>query len=361
MEKTKNGIVVNSNYKFDESFYYGDDFSFGYSISSYGADYTVDILVTRISLGDIYIPSFQRRFIWNIEQSSRFIESLLLGLPVPSIFLVKEEDTGKLIVIDGQQRLLTLYYFYEGRLPNGRRFALKGVHPQINGLTYESIAYETRRNLNNSIIHSVVMKKDIKFEDNSFIYDLFLRLNTSGTQLQPQEIRASIYPGEFNELLNELNKNESWRIIYGPEDPRCKDQELILRFLAIFFDLKNYRNPMFLFLNRFMNENRHLTKYSNNQINTIFNETIDLVYKSLGHNAFKPKKHISYSIFDSVMLAIATRLQKGRIYDFKMVREQYRYLLQNESYMHACTTRTSTEYNVRLRTEISTIAFDEVK
>jgi uncharacterized protein with ParB-like and HNH nuclease domain len=84
-----------------------------YLINSYGADYTVDSLVQRMEREDIYIPDFQRGYVWTITQASKFIESLLLGLPVPGIFLSKDRDR-KLVVIDGQQRLRTLQRFYNG-------------------------------------------------------------------------------------------------------------------------------------------------------------------------------------------------------------------------------------------------------
>src|SRR5207247_11456077 len=87
---------------------------FRYSISSYGADYPVDGLVQRLRAGSIFVPSFQRGFVWTLPQASQFVESLLLGLPVPGIFLSKEEKTQKLLVIDGQQRLKTLQFFYDG-------------------------------------------------------------------------------------------------------------------------------------------------------------------------------------------------------------------------------------------------------
>ncbi|MEA5508035.1 DUF262 domain-containing protein [Halotia wernerae UHCC 0503] len=99
---------------------------FRYSITSYGADYPVDSLVKRLEIGSIYIPSLQRRYVWKLEQASRFIESLLLGLPVPGIFLSKEKETQKLLVIDGQQRLRTLQYFYNGVFqPDKKEFVLK--------------------------------------------------------------------------------------------------------------------------------------------------------------------------------------------------------------------------------------------
>src|ERR1043165_4796643 len=85
-----------------------------YSITSYGTDFDVDGLVRRIEREDIYVPPFQRAYVWNLKQASRFIESLLLGLPVPGIFLSKESDSQRLLVIDGQQRLRSLLYFYRG-------------------------------------------------------------------------------------------------------------------------------------------------------------------------------------------------------------------------------------------------------
>ena len=96
-----------------------------YTIAAYGADYPVDALVKRMESEDILIPPFQRNYIWNYKQASRFIESFLLGLPVPAIFLSKEDKTNKLLVIDGQQRLRTLEYFYGGIFkPEDREFVL---------------------------------------------------------------------------------------------------------------------------------------------------------------------------------------------------------------------------------------------
>src|SRR5438552_11127913 len=127
---------------------------FRYAISSYGADYPVDGLVKRIREGAIYVPKFQREFVWDVKDASRFVESLLLGLPVPSIFLSKEADTGKLLVVDGQQRLLSLKHFYDGIWePTKREFSLRGVDPTFEGKTYKSLRDEDRRRLDDAILH----------------------------------------------------------------------------------------------------------------------------------------------------------------------------------------------------------------
>jgi len=104
----------------------------------------------------IFIPQFQRSFVWSINQASRFIESLLLGLPVPGIFLSKEPETGKLLIIDGQQRLKTLQYFYQGVFHNGREFSLQNVQDRLLGKTHRTLDQTDKNILDDSIIHATV-------------------------------------------------------------------------------------------------------------------------------------------------------------------------------------------------------------
>ena len=209
---------------------------FRYSITSYGADYPVDALVKRLEDGSIYKPPFQRNYVWNFPQACKFIESLLLGLPVPGIFLSRVQDTQKLLIVDGQQRLLTLKQFYSGIFePTGREFTLTAVQEEFIGKTYRSLSEEDKRHLDDTILHATVVRQDVPSDDLSSIYYLFERLNTGGTPLVAQEIRACIYEGELNTLLGTLNENSSWRAAYGRPSPRMRDQELILRFLAFYF------------------------------------------------------------------------------------------------------------------------------
>ena len=238
--------------------------AFKYQISSYGADYDVDGLIKRLGRGDIYIPSFQRAYVWTLQQASKFIESLLLGLPVPGVFFSKENETNKHIVIDGQQRLKSLLFFYNGIFePTGKIFALSGLNEKsrFNGKTYKTLSTEDKRLLDDSIIHATIIRQDEPDDGNSSVYFIFERLNKGGSLLQPQEIRAAIYHGEFNRVLGKLNMNNDWRDLYGKVSPRKRDEELILRFLAFYFASKAYEKPMQNFLNTFMSKNRQLQIY----------------------------------------------------------------------------------------------------
>jgi Protein of unknown function DUF262 len=152
-----------------------------YSITSYGADYPVDGLVQRLNRGSIRVPSFnpevstasgivgfQREFVWTKSQADRFVESLLLGLPVPGIFLVQEPD-NVLLVLDGQQRLGSLQAFYNG-IFKGKEFRLSYVEHQFKGLSYADLPGESQRRLDDSIIHATIVRQDERSDDQSAIY-----------------------------------------------------------------------------------------------------------------------------------------------------------------------------------------------
>ena len=336
---------------------------FKYSITSYGADYPVDGLVKRIAQGDIIIPKFQRGFVWSLREASRFVESLLLGLPVPSIFLSKEADSGKLLVIDGQQRLMSLRYFYEGFWPSApvrKEFALKGVATQFEGGTYKSLAQDDRRRLDDSIVHAIVVKQDEPSDDSSSIYHIFERLNTSGVSLTPQEIRTAIHHGEFSDLLKELNGLSDWRAIYGPVNKLMRDQELILRFLALHYNAEHYSRPMKGFLNDFMGRNKHLTVVSSEDIRSVFVPAVEIIYQSIGKRAFRLARVLNAAVFDAVMVGIARRLHSSTISDLDALNQRYANLLAAPAFLEVAERATADEESVSRRIQLATEAFADV-
>ncbi len=339
-----------------------------YSISSYGADYTVDGLFKRIEDGSIYVPTFQRGYVWDIIRASRLIESFLLGLPVPEVFFSREPETNKLLVIDGQQRLRTIQYFYNGVFKDGKAFKLHGVQKEFKGLTYESLEEEDRRRLDDSIMHVTIVRQEEPSDDDSSIYYIFERLNTGGVSLTPQEIRACIYYGDFNDLLKELNANEQWRKIYGKarspmkDKAPMKDQELILRFFALYLNHEKYEKPMQKFLNKCMRRNRHLKIQPKMQLEHIFTKSIDVIYQCLDKEAFKPKKKLNAAVFDAVMVGVAKRLEKGEICDLEALKEKYEYLLGEEDFAAATSIGgTASADKVRNRITLAIKAFKDIK
>jgi uncharacterized protein with ParB-like and HNH nuclease domain len=337
-----------------------------FDITSFGADYDVEGLVRRLQRGDIYIPSFQRGYVWNQRMASRFIESLLLGLPVPGIFLAREQRSNKLVVIDGQQRLKTLKYFYEGYFnpkdddKTQRVFKLMKVQRQFENQTYATLVEEDRLKLNDSILHATIVKQEAPPDDDTSVYHIFERLNNGGLKLAPQEIRTTIYHGDLVDLLKRLNDYESWRGIFGKKSARLKDQELILRFLSFYFDAARYERPMEEFLNRFARRYQQAPPEFLSKAEHVFKNVIDTVFRSIGEKAFRPERALNAAVFDSVMVGIARRLDRKPIEEYSKIRAAYQGLLDDEDYLKLISQSTAPENNVNARLDKATEAFAEL-
>ena len=340
-----------------------------YSITAYGADYPVDSLIKRLRSNDILIPTFdpdvpvdqnhsgfQRQFIWTKTQCDRFIDSLLLGFPVPGIFLAKRADE-KLLVLDGQQRLRTLLAFCSGTL-RGEPYQLEKVQTRYIGKTYESLDTEDRRRLDDSIIHATIVRQDEPSDDQSSIYLIFERLNTGGTALQPQEIRVALHREGLVSLIRDLNDVASWRKLYGKKSARLKDQELILRFFAMLFWSKNYARPMKDFLNRYLDKNQTFKLQKAEELQAIFTETSKTISLSLGGRALRLEKTINAAVLDSVMVGVASRLiEKKKTPSKARLRAAHAALLRNKSFLEAVTRATADEESVKTRLRLARKAF----
>jgi|ERR1041384_7864791 hypothetical protein len=334
-----------------------------YDISSYGADYDVDGVVRRLNRGDIFIPDFQRDYVWSLHEASRFIESLLLGLPVPGVFLAQDQQTNKFLVIDGQQRLKSLQFFYEGVFnpkveeKKQRVFALTKVQEKFEGLTYEALDERDRIKLDNSIIHATVVKQETPQDDDTSVYHIFERLNNGGRKLTPQEIRTALYHGTFIDRIKNLNDYPSWRQIYGKKSNRLKDQELILRFLALYFNGDSYQSPMVEFLNKFAKRHQLAEQDFLNEAERIFTVTIDVMWQTFNSKAFRPERALNAAVFDSIMVGLAQRMRDNPNIDMDKLRSSYANLLNDHDYLRVISRATSNENSVAARLTMAQQAF----
>lgn len=332
-----------------------------FSISSFGADYTVDGLIKRLEKKQIIVPRFQRRYVWDIKKASRFIESLIIGLPVPGIFLSRdaiEEGTSNTstssiphLIIDGQQRLLSLQQFYKGVFGE-KKFRLTGVCEELNGKSYDELSPDDQGRLDDAIIHATIIKQEAPDKDNSSIYMVFERLNTGGMLLQPQEIRACIYHGEFNNLLNELIQVPAWRSLFKKENPRMKEQEMILRFFALYFKHEDYKKGLKHLLNSFMYKNKDLQKYDKVFLTDLFTKSISLIVEAKGNEAFRRGTAVNAAIFDSMMIGVAKRLNVSEM-TVEECRQKYDELVADASYMDNSTYSTADEKPLKERIRLA--------
>lgn len=333
-----------------------------YDITSYGADYDVEGLVKRITRGDIYIPPFQRDYVWAQPMASRFIESLLLGLPVPGIFLARE-SSNRQIVIDGQQRLKTLKYFYEGVFnpkpddKTNRIFKLLKVQPQYEGRTYATLNEQDRIKLNDSIIHATVVKQESPEDGDTSLYHIYERLNNGGLKMAPQEIRTAIYHGDLIDLVKKLNDDEKWRSIYGKKSLRLKDEELILRFLALYYSADTYQQPMEEFLNKFAKKYSRASETFLENAEQLFKNTINTVISNIGEKSFRPERALNAAVFDSVMVGISKKLGQKSSPISPPIALAYEKLIKEEHYLKLISRATSDENNVKDRLQKATHAF----
>ncbi len=341
-------------------------------ISFFGSDFDVHGLVRRLIAGDVVVPSFdpppeasidlagfQRGFVWRKYQMDRFIESLLLGYPVPGIFLVQQADR-RLLVLDGQQRLRTLHAFYVGKFPNGTAFRLEHVSEPFRGLSYEELSDEDRRALDNNFIHATVVKFNPERRGDEAIYQLFERLNTGGTNLYPHEIRVALYPGKLVDFIRELNEDPNWRLLYGNRSERLKDQELILRFLALYTSASEYRRPLKGFLNDFLKDHRELQGLNADALRERFMETCAILARSVGPTAFRLRRQVNAALVDSVMIGVARRLEQGPIREPHRIGEHLARLLEDETFQTSIARATADEERVATRLGMATETFRSI-
>jgi hypothetical protein len=335
-----------------------------------GSDFDVEGLVRRLDRGDIVIPTFghgdsgletagfQRRFVWNRPQMDRFVESLLLGYPIPGIFLVQQADK-RYLVLDGQQRLRTVAAFYSG-LHDGREFALKNVGKPFVDLTYKTLTEEQRRTLDNTFIQATVVKTDGSAASLDAIYQVFERLNAGGTQLTPHEIRVALYAGPFIDYLTRLNALPDWRALYGPESPRLRDQELVLRIVALYVSPGTYSRPLKKYLNEFAASHRNLSGFPVDVVEERFKATAALLNhaRGPGQEALRSgSRQVNAALAEAVFVGLARRLDAGTTPDPAAVKVATNELRASPDLENAISRATADEEAVRTRLALSTRTF----
>jgi Protein of unknown function DUF262 len=334
-----------------------------------GTDFDVEGLVRRLNRGDIVIPSFghgdptlevagfQRGFVWRRPQMDRFIESLLLGFPIPGIILVQQVDK-RYLVLDGQQRLKTLQAFYRG-VHQGREFTLENVADAFKQLTYAMLSPELRRQLDNTFIQATIVKTDGSRSSLESVYQVFERLNSGGTQLTPHEIRIALYPGKFVDLLAGMNDLDSWRKLYGQKSPRLRDQELILRILALYVRPDKYVRPLKKFLNDFLGDNRELEGFPSEELQKLFADSAKLLYEAEGRNALRVQsQQVNAAFTEAVFVALMHKLANRNKVSERHVVSALQKLVNDPQMATAISGSTATEEYVKARLSIAQRVFN---
>jgi uncharacterized protein with ParB-like and HNH nuclease domain len=328
-----------------------------FDISVSPTDPTLELLANKMNEGDIIVPFYQRKYVWKIEQASRLIESFLMGLPVPQVFLYVNDD-DQLEIIDGQQRITSVKYFFEGYFGDqdnqGKRqvFKLKGLaeRSEYNGKTYKELSPRDQRRLKNTALRAIQIKQLKPSLRNDSVFHIFERLNTGGTQLKPQEIRNAVYRGKITEELKELNENSDWRKILGitKADKNQKDVEIILRLFSLFEVWNSYEKPMLGYLNRQMNENREFSTDRAKRFKKRFPRVVKLVADTI-QRPFRPRSVINSAMLEGVMVAL---LEDDSITPAQLA-ERYKKLQKDKSFEQVLRGATTDTLTVKERIKLA--------
>lgn len=346
-----------------------------FNITSFGTDMTFRELITMYEEGDLEKPEMQRKYVWSRSEASRFIDSILLGLPVPSIFLAKTPEEKRLIV-DGYQRIMTVYDYAKTGIFGGdqKPFKLSNsdiINERWRGKMFNELSQDEQRKIRNSAIHAIVFEQKHPQNDTG-MYQIFERINTSGRVLKPQEIRNCVYHGAFNHLLFELNRFPVWRKILNEvnDDSRMSDVELILRAFAFsdFFsqpECDQRQINLVKYLNLYMGRNASVSNDDAAIYSEMFFSVMTLLLERVGANLFrnaKPKEEVlvfssklNPSILDSVYTAATFAYKNNLIPSVDIdLYARYENLLRTPEYQQTITVRTTNVSNIKKRISMAT-------
>ena len=354
-----------------------------YDITSSPNDFNITTLFSLIDNGIIKMPPFQRNYVWDEKRASKLIESIILGLPIPQVFLY-EQKKNSFYVIDGQQRLLSIYFFMKQRFPTKEgRLALRGFltgETKIDSTTllddqlfkdfklklpalangennkYDKLTYETLGDNKYSFdflrtIRSVVIKQNEPDDDTS-IYEIFNRLNTGGQNLFPQEIRMSMYYSDFYKLLLSINNKPSWRVLLKQEavDVHFKDVEILLRSFAMLFEYQVYSSPMGKFLNTFSKKALLFKNDTLEYLEHLFDSFLESCSET-DKSVFCTKKgQFSISLFESIFVATClSSFQNKQLVEGKLVNDSIIELKKDTDFINSNQGNVASKHNVKTR------------
>lgn len=333
------------------------------------AEYSVEYLNKLCKRGRLNLqPDFQRRFVWDAIKASSLIESLLLDVPIPVIYLAEDID-GVFSVIDGQQRLNSIFSFIDGKFPDGKFFNLLRLNilRQLNGKCYRNMDAAFQEKLDSATLSTVIIKKE---SDPDLKFDIFERLNTGAVKLNDQELRNCMFRGNYLNLAKELSADSDFRYIIGLKGPdnRMKDVEYVLRFGAFYHQTYlKYSQSMKVFLNHELQQYQNMSSEQEEDFKAQFKKAVQINHSLFGNRSFrkimrgdesdpnaiwKVTKVVNSALYDLMMVSFL-QYDKNMIYrNMDAVREAYIWLMsENQSFIDAVEKWTNSPENVRTRFE----------
>jgi Protein of unknown function DUF262 len=274
----------------------------GFQCANQSTNYNIITLVSMRERGQIRLPDFQRKFIWNKGLQQAFLESVLIGVPIQSLLFAVDEGTESRFVLDGHQRLSTLIAFYRGELSLGRAKVYSGFY-------YHELSELER----NRFLHTVLDVKECHTSRDFWPY-IFRRVNKSGVPLNDIEIRRALYDHELLNMLDDFTEtNQYWIGLFG-KNTRYKGLHSLLRAVALHYNYTSYGRPVTQFLDRFCNKLFLEQVQEPNRLQQHLHTIMMVLYHSVGKDAFRleVKKPVNSGLVDVLVHAGLTILEKNQ-------------------------------------------------
>lgn len=286
-------------------------------------------------------PEFQRDIVWKGPDQTRFVDSLIKQLPIPSMCFALDHKAQKWIVIDGLQRMHTIVRFLKGG--DWKLSRLDDIDPGISGKSAAAIKtstgslhrYYTR--VENLSIPVTVLRCDFKKKNHQeYLFTIFHRLNTGGMKLNNQEIRNCIYGGPFNNFLKELDQVQSWRRInkMQPNNSyRFTKQEVMLRFFAFSEQRDQYEGHLAKFLNEYMHDNQHLPVEEIENKREVFLNVVKIIDEKIFNKKAPPKLPIT--ILEAILVGVGSNIENLLLLLPSEVHGNYQELMNHSEFSEA--------------------------
>ena len=306
-------------------------------------DYSIDFLVQQYRENEFYIPDeYQRQYIWETQNKTRFIESILLGLPIPFMFF-SDADDGRCEIIDGAQRTQTLEEFMSNDLPLSNLKKLTN----LNGFNYNDLPEYIKRKFNKTTMRIIVLSDETTLEIRQ---EIFNRINTTGIRANPSEIRRGSYAGRFMDFLKDCTKNPIFIKTCPVSEiskKRYDDLELVLRFFAFLNNYKNFNHRVDEFLDNYVEEVQN--NFDENLLRKEFENMLLFVdrYFENGFKKTKTSKSTPRVRFEAISVGVGLALRENP----NLVPQSMDWLNSDEFKKHTTTHASNSPKRVSGRVE----------
>lgn len=345
------------------------------TVKTQNIEYDLETLVKKIKKRIIKLnPDYQRNHRWNDSESSRLMESLILNIPIPTVYLSQDvdvdeevdDDVARYSVIDGQQRLTAIYGF----MTNAYKLEGLEVLELLNGSYYKDLPPFLIRRLEERTIKCLRIDSTV---DPQVKFDIFERLNSGAVQLESQELRNAIYRGKFNDIIKELAKNEDFRKLLGidlknPEEnnkvKKMQDVEYVLRFYS-YIDGEGY-NMKKSFKDFLSEQMDKYNKFDSNDLERLkkhFEKVMSFIIIQLGTDAFakykveneklKLQSHFNAAVYDAISIAISDKIMEDETFTITtQMKQRLKQLFFNDDFIDSINGSTNDKSKILKRIKI---------